>query len=56
MPDVLVLTQLKCNFTNNCLTIGNIHVQWGKMEVPDIQCIQVRVSCQEVMCFCKVVK
>lgn len=41
MPDVLVLTQLKCNFTNNHLTVGNIHVQWGKMEVPDIQCIQI---------------
>lgn len=40
-PDVVVLTQLKCNFTNNVVTVGNIHVQWGKMEVPDIQCIQV---------------
>ena len=40
-PDVMVLVKLRCNVTGQILTVGNIHVHWGKMKVPDVQCIQV---------------
>ncbi|XP_021377441.1 uncharacterized protein LOC110465734 isoform X1 [Mizuhopecten yessoensis] len=48
LPDVLVLTKLRCNVTGNVLCMGNIHVQWGKMEIPDAQCIQIVCAIKEL--------
>ncbi|XP_033740793.1 muscle M-line assembly protein unc-89-like [Pecten maximus] len=48
LPDVLVLTKLRCNTTGNLLCVGNIHVQWGKMEIPDAQCIQIVCAIKEL--------
>ncbi|KAL3881673.1 hypothetical protein ACJMK2_028083 [Sinanodonta woodiana] len=39
--DVLIVTRLKCCKTGQEVTIGNIHVIWGEMKVPDVQCIQI---------------
>lgn len=40
-PDVMVLVKLRCNSTGQIVTVGNIHVHWGQMKLPDVQCIQV---------------
>ncbi|KAK3097801.1 hypothetical protein FSP39_013307 [Pinctada imbricata] len=48
-PDILIITQLRCNNTQNIITIGNIHVHWGKMEVPDVQCVQIASAIKEVV-------
>ncbi|XP_060067696.1 ABC transporter F family member 4-like [Ylistrum balloti] len=48
LPDVLVLTKLRCKVTDNVLCVGNIHVQWGKMEIPDAQCIQIVCAIKEL--------
>ena len=39
--DVLVITRLQCNNTGQQITVGNIHVTWGEMKVPDVQSLQV---------------
>ncbi|KAK3592339.1 hypothetical protein CHS0354_021673 [Potamilus streckersoni] len=39
--DVLIVTRLKCCKTGQEVTVGNIHVIWGEMKVPDVQCIQI---------------
>lgn len=43
-PDVMVLVKLRCNSTGQIVTVGNIHVHWGQMKLPDVQCIQVSGS------------
>ncbi|XP_022293286.2 uncharacterized protein LOC111103940 [Crassostrea virginica] len=48
-PDVMVLVKLRCNVTGQILTVGNIHVHWGKMKVPDVQCIQIASAIKEVV-------
>lgn len=48
-PDVLVITKLQCNNTGNIVTVGNVHVHWGKMEVPDVQCVQIASAIKEVV-------
>ncbi|XP_069129852.1 nucleolar and coiled-body phosphoprotein 1-like isoform X2 [Argopecten irradians] len=48
LPDVLVLTKLRCNMTGSVVCVGNIHVQWGKMEIPDAQCIQIVCAIKEL--------
>ena len=42
-PDVLVITRLQCNTSGQQITVGNIHVTWGEMKVPDVQSLQVIV-------------
>ena len=39
--DVLVVTKLQCKSTGQQVTVGNIHVTWGEMKVPDVQSLQV---------------
>ena len=39
--DVLVVTKLQCNYSGQQVTVGNIHVTWGEMKVPDVQSLQV---------------
>ncbi|XP_062599170.1 uncharacterized protein LOC134260634, partial [Saccostrea cucullata] len=39
-PDVMVLVKLQCNRTGQILTVGNIHVHWGRIKVEDVKCIQ----------------
>ena len=39
--DVLVVARLQCNQTGLEVTVGNIHVTWGEMKVPDVQSLQV---------------
>ena len=43
--DVLVITRLQCNNTGQQITVGNIHVTWGEMKVPDVQSLQVLNDC-----------
>lgn len=40
-PGVLLCTKLECNNTGTNITIGNIHVTWGQLKMPDMQCVQV---------------
>lgn len=42
LPDVIIVAKLKCKNTGREVTIGNVHIQWGEMKVPDAQCVQVR--------------
>lgn len=42
LPDVVVITKLRCNNTGQEVTVGNVHIQWGEMKVPDAQCVQVK--------------
>ena len=42
--DVIVVTKLQCNNSGQQITVGNIHVTWGEMKVPDIQSLQVSIS------------
>ena len=39
---VVLLCRLKCVNTNASLTVANIHVSWGRLKNPDIQCVEVR--------------
>ena len=39
--DVLVVARLQCKQTGLEVTVGNIHVTWGEMKVPDVQSLQV---------------
>jgi len=41
LPDVCIVTKLECRTTGQTVTVGNVHINWGKMETPDIQCVQV---------------
>lgn len=43
LPDVIIVAKLKCKNTGREVTIGNVHIQWGEMKVPDAQCVQVRI-------------
>ena len=41
LPDVMVVTKLQHKTSGKEVTVGNIHVNWGEMKTPDIQCVQV---------------
>ncbi|XP_062610899.1 uncharacterized protein LOC134272714 [Saccostrea cucullata] len=48
-PDVMVLVKLQCNRTGQILTVGNIHVHWGRIRVEDVKCIQIACAIKEVV-------
>lgn len=41
LPDVVIVTKLQCKNTGREVTIGNVHINWGEMKMPDTQCVQV---------------
>lgn len=47
--DVLVVARLQCNQTGLEVTVGNIHVTWGEMKVPDVQSLQIACAIKEVV-------
>ncbi|KAL4233560.1 hypothetical protein ACF0H5_008240 [Mactra antiquata] len=49
LPDVVVITKLKCNNTGQEVTVGNVHIQWGQMKVPDAQCVQIASAVKEIV-------
>ncbi|KAH3739787.1 nucleolar protein dao-5-like isoform X2 [Dreissena polymorpha] len=49
LPDVCVITTLKCNNTGKSVTVGNVHINWGRMKTPDIQCVQIASAIKEIV-------
>lgn len=47
--DVLVITRLQCNNSGQQITVGNIHVTWGEMKVPDVQSLQIACAIKEIV-------
>lgn len=43
LADVVVVTKLRNNATGQEVTIGNVHIVWAEMKMPDAQCVQVIV-------------
>lgn len=46
---VVLLSKLKCINTGAFLTVGNIHVSWGRLQAPDIQCVEVACAIKELV-------
>jgi CCR4-NOT transcription complex subunit 6 len=46
---VVLLTKLKCKHTGSSLTVGNVHVSWGRLQAPDIQCLEVCAAVKELV-------
>ncbi|XP_023932184.1 glucose-repressible alcohol dehydrogenase transcriptional effector isoform X1 [Lingula anatina] len=48
-PIVMLITRLRCCTTGTVLTVGNVHVIWGKLKLTDIQCMQAAAAVREVV-------
>lgn len=48
-PEVFIITRLKCNVTGQEVTIGNVHIHWGKLQSPDVQCVQIASTVKEIV-------
>lgn len=46
---VVMLTKLKCVNSDASVTVGNIHVTWGRLQQCDIQCIEVACAIKELV-------
>lgn len=42
LPDVVIVTKLRSIATGQEVTVGNVHIIWAEMKMPDAQCVQVR--------------
>ncbi|XP_060577975.1 myb-like protein X isoform X2 [Ruditapes philippinarum] len=49
LPDVVIVTKLQCKNTGREVTIGNVHINWGEMKMPDIQCVQIASAVKEIV-------
>ncbi|XP_029649667.1 mucin-17 [Octopus sinensis] len=49
LPDVLLVTRLRCKNTGKFITVGNVHVNWGNFKLPNIQCVQIARAIREVV-------
>ncbi|XP_014781402.1 mucin-17 [Octopus bimaculoides] len=49
LPDVLLVTRLRCKNTGKFITVGNVHINWGNFKLPNIQCVQIARAIREVV-------
>lgn len=49
LPDVLLVTRLRCKNTGKFITVGNVHINWGNFKLPNIQCVQIARAIKEVV-------